>query len=292
MRIMVTGSAGQLGHELLRLPGDPGIERVGLDRRRLDVTDRAAVLDAVTDVSPDVVVNCAAFAAVDAAEADRDAAFAVNRGGAAILAEACAARRRPLIHLSTDYVFDGEKGSPYVEDDATGPLNVYGASKAAGEAAVRERLAEHLILRTSWLYGAHGGNFVKTMLRLAATQAEIPVVDDQQGCPTAAPDLAAVILVLARRAAGGDCAWGTYHCCNAGETSWFGFASAILEDQGGAARLVPVATAAFPRPASRPRRSTLDCRRLAARFGIEMRPWRAALAGVLREIKTMREVTE
>lgn len=292
MRIMVTGSAGQLGRALLQAPGNDGIERVGLDRGRLDVTDRAAVLDAMAGLAPDVVVNCAAFTAVDAAETHRAAAFAVNRDGAAILAQACAARGCPLIHLSTDYVFDGEKAAPYVEDDPTGPLNVYGASKAAGEAAVREHLAEHLVLRTSWLYGAGGGNFVASILRRAAVQAEIPVVDDQRGCPTAAPDLAAAILALARRAAAGDCVWGTYHCCNEGETSWFGFASAILEGRRDTARPVPVATAAFPRPARRPRRSTLDCRLLAARFGIALRPWRAALADVLREIGTMREVTE
>ncbi len=292
MRIMVTGSAGQLGQAVLRAPEGEGIERVGLDRGRLDITDRAAVRDALAGLAPDVVVNCAAFTAVDAAETEREAAFAVNRDGAAILAQACAARRRPLIHLSTDYVFDGEKGAPYVEDDAPRPLNVYGASKAAGEVAVREHLAEHLILRTSWLYGAGGGNFVGSILRLAATRAEIPVVDDQRGCPTAATDLAATLLTLARRAAAGNCAWGTYHCCNAGETSWFGFAAAILEGRGQATRPVPVATAAFPRPARRPPRSALDCRLLAARFGIELRPWRDALADTLREIGTMGEMTE
>lgn len=273
----------------MRRPANPGIERIGLARGRLDITDRAAVLDRLRAAAPDVVVNCAAFTAVDAAEADPAAAFAINRDGAANMAASCAALGLPLVHLSTDYVFDGEKGLPYGEDDAVAPLNVYGASKAAGEQAVRDRHAEHLILRTSWLYAAHGRNFVRTMLAMIG-RPEIRVVDDQQGCPTAASDLAATILALAERAAGPGCAWGTYHCCNAGGATWFDLASAVLQAAAVASpgapapRLVPVTTADFPRPARRPRRSVLDCRRLAASFGIEMRPWGEALADVLGEL--------
>jgi dTDP-4-dehydrorhamnose reductase len=289
LRILVTGSRGQLGREVLRAPAGEAVERVGLGE--LDIADRTAVLAAVAAASPGLVVNCAAYTAVDDAESDRDAAFRVNRDGPANLAEACARSNVPLIHLSTDYVFSGEKGAPYDEDDAVDPINVYGASKAAGEAAVRERHELHVILRTSWLYGAHGRNFVRTMLRLAESESEIRVVDDQQGSPTAAPDLAAAILRIAERATGGELLSGTYHCCNSGTTTWFGFATAIFETAifktGGspAPRLVPIATAEMPRPARRPRFSVLDCRRLAAAWGIEMRPWRAALADVLGELQ-------
>jgi len=289
MRILITGGSGQLARELMRRPAGPAIERIGLARARLDITDRAAVLDRLRDAAPDVVVNCAAYTAVDAAEADPATAFGINRDGAANMAWACAALGMPLIHLSTDYVFDGEKGTPYDEDDAVAPLNVYGASKAAGEQAVRDRHAEHLILRASWLYAAHGQNFVRTMLGMIG-RPEIRVVDDQQGCPTAASDLAAAILTLAERAAMRGCAWGTYHCCNAGSATWFALASAVFQAAALAAggtpvpRLVPVTTAEFPRPARRPHHSVLDCRRLAAGFGIEMRPWDQALAEVLGEL--------
>jgi dTDP-4-dehydrorhamnose reductase len=290
LRILVTGSRGQLGREVLRAPAGAAVERVGLGAGELDIADRAAVLAAVAATSPDLVVNCAAYTAVDAAESDRDAAFRVNRDGAANLAEACARSNLPLIHLSTDYVFNGEKGAPYDEDDAVDPVNVYGASKAAGEAAVRDRHEHHVILRTSWLYGAQGRNFVRTMLRLAQTAPEIRVVDDQQGSPTAAPDLAAAILGIAGRAPGGELRPGTYHCCNGGATTWFGFATAIFEMAGTPApRVVPIATAEMPRPARRPRFSVLDCRRLAKTWGIEMRPWRAALADVLGELQPASE---
>ena len=284
MKILVTGGGGQLGRALLTAAAGTADDCRGLDAAALDVTGRDAVLAAGAAARPDIVVNCAAYTAVDDAESHADAAFRVNRDGPAHLAEACAGASLPLIHISTDYVFDGEKGTPYTESDPVAPLGVYGASKAAGEAAVRARHERHLILRTSWLYGVDGRNFVKTMLELAATRPEIRVVDDQQGCPTAAPDLAAAILAAAGRALRRELAWGTYHCCGAGHTSWFGLASAIFDltgSRGGATpRIVPITTAEMPRPARRPRCSVLDCGRLAA-AGIALRPWREALADMV-----------
>src|SRR5690606_4610767 len=223
--ILVTGAGGQVGRELLRIGTARGARIVGLARTELDVSDADAVHAALAAHRPTLVVNAAAFTTVDRAEADPGAALAANRDGPAHLADACAALDIPLIHLSTDYVFDGTKREPYTEDDATNPLNVYGASKLAGEDEVRTRLRRHVILRTSWVFSAHGHNFVRTMLRLAQQSPALSVVADQRGCPTPAIHLAVAILDIARQLEWGrDDAWGTYHLTGRGETTWYAFA--------------------------------------------------------------------
>lgn len=288
MRILVIGSGGQVGVELMQTSWPPGSEVVGLPHSRLDITDAATVERAIRTTDCDLVVNAAGYTAVDRAESDAQAAFAVNRDGAAHVAAASASAHAPLIHLSTDYVFDGTKPRPYVESDLVAPINVYGASKAAGEADVRHYAPRHIILRTSWVYGAHGGNFVKTMLQLGRERREIRVVDDQTGSPTAAADLAAGIAEIAGKLPALTDPWGTYHLCGGGTTTWCGFARRIFElrshpDEAPVVR--PTSSADFAAPARRPANSRLDCRRIKAVFGLDRRPWQASLARVLPDIE-------
>lgn len=289
-RVLVIGRTGQVAHELGRGAWPGGLAVDFLSRAELDLARADVARDVVTAARPDIVVNAAAYTAVDAAESEREAAFAVNRDGPAALAEACAGIGAALIHYSTDYVFDGAKSGAYVEDDPTNPLSVYGASKAAGETAIRARLDRHVILRTAWVYSAVGRNFVKTMLRLGGERDRLGIVDDQVGSPTAAADIAtATIAICTQLAAGRENGFGTFHFCGGGVTSWYGFARAIF---AGAAerghrtpRLVePIATAAYPTPAVRPRNSALDCGKIARVYGIAAPPWQTALAACLDEL--------
>lgn len=288
MRLLVTGANGQVGHELVRRGG---AYVVGLDRAALDVTDREAVRRAVAEHAPDVVANAAAYTAVDRAESDEAAAFAVNRDGPAYLAAACAEAGIPLIHLSTDYVFDGTKGAPYVETDPVSPLGAYGRSKAAGEEAVRERLGPHVILRTSWVFGGHGPNFVRTMLRLMAERDELRVVADQRGNPTAAADIARAVLQVGERMEEGATAWGTFHFAGQPDTTWHGFAEAILEEvrRHGpvrAERVEPIPTSAYPTPAARPADARLGGTKISEAWGIAPPDWRPALRTVVSSLLT------
>lgn len=289
MRILIFGRIGQLGTELARRPWAPGTQLIFLDRDEVDIGNPAAVTGAIAANPCDLVINAAAYTAVDKAEAEPDAAFAVNRDGPRAMAEICRARGMPLLHVSTDYVFDGTKSTPYSEADAITPLGVYGHSKAEGEQAVRDALPEHVILRTAWVYAAHGHNFVKTMLRLAADRPELRVVADQHGCPTAAADLAMALHQLAERyAAERSLAWGTYHFTGQGETTWHGFAQAIIDlaapVTGKRPLVQAITTADYPTPARRPANSRLDCRRMTEVFGITARPWPEALAEVVAEL--------
>lgn len=286
-KMWVTGANGQVGWEFMRRAEKFGVAAVGTERAELDITDERAVSARIEKGGFDVVVNAAAYTAVDKAESEPDRAYAVNRDGPAHLAAACARANIPLIHISTDYVFDGTRQGLYVEDDPINPINVYGASKAAGEQAVREHLDRHLILRTSWVYGAHGHNFVKTMLRLAKERDELRVVADQWGCPTAAGDIAEAILSLIERPIG-ERQWGTYHYCGEGATTWQGFAEAIIAAslrQGGRHVPVrPITTADYPTPAKRPANSILDCAKLRTTFGLAPRAWKEALQDVIGEL--------
>jgi len=287
VKILILGTSGQVGDALMRASWPAGTTLAGLARPALDMADPTSIDRAVAEHAPDIVVNATAYTAVDKAESDREAAFAVNRDGPARLAALCAARGVPLIHISTDYVFDGTKPAPYGEDDPVAPVNVYGASKEAGEAAVRAAATRHVILRTSWVYAAHGANFVKTMLRLGRERPELGVVADQTGAPTAAADIAAAIVAIARRIESrpDDVPWGTYHLTGTGETTWFGFAERIFQrlerEEGRRPVLKPIATAAYPTPARRPTNSRLDCGRLRAAFGVEPPAWEASLERVL-----------
>src|SRR5580693_9299829 len=228
MKILVFGAGGQIGREVCRAAWPPRYAILPLDRKAVDITKSAAVSAMLDRETPDLAINLAAFTAVDRAESEPEAAWAVNCAGAAHIAAACDESATPLIHLSTDYVFDGRKAEPYREEDAVGPLGVYGRSKEAGERAVRAAAARHVILRTAWVFGAYGANFVKTMLRLAAQRPVLRVVADQRGCPTAATDIAAALIVIAEHIERSEAKWGTYHFAGARAVSWYGFAEAIF----------------------------------------------------------------
>jgi dTDP-4-dehydrorhamnose reductase len=278
--ILTTGGGGQLASALA---GAPGMMRVG---RPVFDFDRPETIEAAFRAArPRVVVNAAAYTAVDAAESDSEAAYRANAEGPGMLARLCAAADVPLIHVSTDYVFDGRKTTPYQETDAVDPQGVYGASKLAGEEAVRSAGGKSIVLRTAWVYAPTGKNFVRTMLAVGKTRDRLTVVADQVGCPTTAADLADAILAIIGRidAAGWDPAYGgIFHAAGSGETSWHGLAVATFEE---AARhgakvpeVVPIATADWPTPAKRPANSRLDCSRLDGVFGVKMPHWRSSLA--------------
>jgi dTDP-4-dehydrorhamnose reductase len=288
--ILVIGRTGQVAHELTRgaWPADFVVDFVG--RPEIDLGRPNEARNAVIAARPAIVVNAAAYTAVDAAQKNVDEAFAINRHGPAALAAACREIGAPLIHYSTDYVFDGTKKSPYVEDDCINPFSVYGASKAAGEAAIRARLDRHVILRTSWVYSATGNNFVKTMLRLGAERDGLTVIDDQIGSPTAAADIAgATIAICTALAAGKEDGFGTFHFTGGGTTSWYGFAQEVFagaERRGAKTRAVvqPIPAKDYPTPTPRPTNSALDCGRIARVHGVVARPWQAALSACLDEL--------
>lgn len=282
--ILVFGATGQLGRELAEQAGRRHIGLRMVDRVEADIADTAAVGRVVAAGMPALVVNAAAYTAVDRAEADPDAAFRVNAGGPGVLAGACAERGIPLLHVSTDYVFDGTKVGAYVEDDPIAPLGVYGRSKAAGEAAVRQILERHIILRTSWVYGIYGANFLKAILRLARERDELRIVADQRGCPTGTADLAEAILLIAPRLIAQERVWGTYHFAGQGATTWHGFASEIVDAQAKFTQrrppVIPITTAEYPTPARRPANSELDSSHFAAVFGIKAWEWRERMRDV------------
>ncbi len=290
-RVLVVGRNGQVARALAEAGWPEGISLSCYGRDEIDLADPANVARAIVRRAPDLVINAAAYTAVDRAESEPEAAFAINRDGAGEVAKACADLGVPLIHLSTDYVFDGLTDGAYVEEDAVNPLSVYGASKEAGEQAVREALPAHLIMRSAWIYAPEGQNFVRTMLRLARESAEIRVVDDQHGCPTAAYDIARAIVVASGRLLAGSGAFGTFHFCGLGSTSWYGFAQAIFElSEDLHPKLVAIPTSARPTPARRPANSTLDGSKFRRLYGVAGRPWRESLARCLREIAA-REAT-
>ncbi len=286
--ILVTGGSGQVATELAQRAGDR-VVRVG--RPEFDF-DRPETIEAVFHrVQPHLVVNAAAWTAVDAAETNEDAAQRANRDGPAHLARLCAAAGIPMIHISTDYVFDGAKGAPYGETDLTCPTGVYGSSKLAGEQAVSAACPQAVILRTSWVYAAVGKNFVRTMLGAALKTPTLRVVADQRGCPTNAGDLAEAILVIVAvldRTGWRDEYRGIYHATNAGETTWHGFASRIFAEAAGLGlpppEVVPLATADWPTPTKRPADSRLDNGKLERVFGVRLPPWERAVGPIVREL--------
>lgn len=283
--ILVNGVSGQLGSALARHPGVVGVGRPAFDFDRHETIEAAFAA-----VAPTLVVNAAAWTAVDAAETDPEAAARANRDGPARLAQLCAAAGIPLIHISTDYVFDGDKGAPYVETDPTNPTGAYGATKLAGEQAVLAACPQAIVVRTAWVYSATGKNFVRTMLNLGRTRDHLRIVADQRGCPTSADDLAEIVLGIARAASGGwrDEYAGVFHSCGNGETTWHGFAEAIFAEASrhGTAvpTLEPITTAEFPTPAKRPADSRLDCGKLERVFGLRQPAWQGSLARVIDKI--------
>ncbi len=283
MRVLVTGREGQLARGLLEAADGAGVQVIAVGRPELDLVDGKSVAAAVARERPDVVVNAAAYTAVDKAETEPAVARAINALGAEQVARACAAHSVPIIHISTDYVFDGTKLGAYFEDDPTGPINVYGRTKLEGEQRVVEACERHLILRTGWLHSRWGANFVKTMLRLAATRPSIGVVDDQFGSPTYTPDLASVVLATAARIVADPAGmrWGIYHAVGGGETTRLGFAREIFRcaaQQGlPVAEVTAIATSAYPTPARRPANSRLNCDRLRSQLGLELPDWRVGV---------------
>lgn len=290
MKIAVVGREGQIAHSLRTIGRARGLYVFAAGRAEVDVTRPETVGEFLDRVKPDVVVNAAAYTDVDKAESDSEHAFLVNATGAGEVARLCSEIKRPLVHISTDFVFDGSRRTPYIENDAVLPLSVYGASKAAGEMAVRHALGQHIIIRTSWVYGAHGSNFVKTMLRLGAERPELGVVTDQRGSPTSAADIADAILRIAQRLVSlpDPILWGTYHLTGAYETSWHGFAAEIFRQAAVRGATVPllksITTAEYPTLARRPAYSVLDNTKFISTFGFGLPDWRASLAGCLSEL--------
>ncbi|MCE5193110.1 dTDP-4-dehydrorhamnose reductase [bacterium] len=271
MKLLVVGADGQLGSDVVRLLS-PTVEVTALVMDELDVTDRAGLRQAVESVRPDVVVNCAAWTAVDRAETEQDAAYRVNVLGAANVAQAARRVGARVVYFSSDYVFDGTATQPYDEDAPTGPLSVYGRTKLLGEQATREANPDHLILRLAWLYGRSGHNFVRTVLRLARTKDQLRIVDDQVGCPTFTEDVVHQLWTAIEE----DCS-GTYHCVNTGRASWYGFATHIVHRLGLNIGVIPIQTVDYPSPARRPAFSVLADRKFDLEQLNVMRPWEDAL---------------
>jgi dTDP-4-dehydrorhamnose reductase len=287
MTVLVTGGAGQLAMSLSALAPARGIEVVRVGRPAFDFDQPASIASVFREVTPKLVINAAAYTAVDAAENDAEAAHRANVDGPRLLAELCAASGAKLIHVSTDYVYDGSKGAPYVESDATAPLGVYGATKLAGEQAVAASLPGATIVRTSWVYSATGKNFVKTMLGAARKTDKLRVVGDQRGCPTASDPLAEALLVVAGKLLGGwdDSYAGVFHACGGGETTWHGLAVAAFEEASAFGLRKPevaaIRTEDWPTPVKRPADSRLDCGKLARVFGAALPEWRESLRPVV-----------
>jgi len=293
MRLMIAGWQGQLAQALVdRAVARSDVTAYAVGRPALDLLEPPTVHRNLADVAPDVVINAAAYTAVDKAETEERAAYALNCEGARLLAEAAANRGVPIIHISTDYVYPGTKSGPYLESDPTGPNNVYGRTKLAGEEAVSAANPQHVILRTAWVFSAGGANFVRTMLRLASERDEVRVVDDQHGSPTYAPHLANATLDIARQLATGSHGhgegFGVFNAAGAGHTTWCEFARAVFERSrargGPHAEVTPITTADYPTPAARPANSVLDCAKLRATWNVALPPWEQGLDACMDEL--------
>lgn len=289
LRIFVAGKSGQVAQSLLSAAADDvTLELFG--RPDFDITDRQSIAAAVEAFSPDIVINAAAFTAVDQAEDEREAAFAANAEGPRFLAEVTAERSIPIIHLSTDYVFDGSASTPYRVDDQTSPLGVYGESKYAGEVAVASSNPKHIIARTAWVYGSFGKNFLKTMLRVAGSNDTLRVVHDQRGAPTSSHAIAEALLAVANKVAaeGDDAPFGLYHLVAEGEASWADFAASIFEASamhgGPVASVEAITTAEYPTKAQRPQYSVLDTSRLQEAFGLQLSDWREPVSAIVEQV--------
>lgn len=286
MKILITGCNGQVGHCLVKqLEGKA--EVLAVDKEQLDITDQAAVFSVVSEFVPDYIINAAAHTAVDKAEQEVDLSFAINRDGPMYLAEAAESCGAVMLHISTDYVFDGTGEAPYEESDAVGPQGVYGQSKLAGEQAVAKACAEHLILRTAWVFGEHGNNFVKTMLRLGQDRDALSIVGDQIGGPTYAGDIAsALITMIDYIEKEGAPQWGVYHFSGMPYASWYEFAEQIFLAAKNKSvltqtpNLTSIPTSAYPTPAKRPANSRLDCEKIDQQFGIKPSDWQASLDNI------------
>ena len=291
MKLLVVGATGQVGQATAAFGIEREYEVVGLGSKELDITQSEQVKQVIGEHQPDFVINCAAYTAVDKAEDDREACLRINTDGPANLASACSELDIPLIHLSTDYVFDGEKTAAYKETDDVKPLGVYGESKWQGEELVRQLCPNHIILRISWVFGPFGHNFMKTMLRLGAERQELSVVADQYGAPTYTGDIARVVVAIAEQlhCQVSDDLWGTYHYCGTDVTTWHRFAKVIFMEAKGFVDLQvdqvhEITTDEYPTPVTRPKNSALDCHKILYAFGIKQRPWRSGIMATLKHL--------
>lgn len=283
-KVLVFGRTGQVATELVRrAQADMVLTCLGRDQADLSGPAACAAIIAASDA--DVVINAAAYTAVDRAEEEEALASMINATAPGVMAQACADRTIPFLHISTDYVFDGSGTDSWQPEDTTAPLGAYGRSKRSGEIAVRDAAGPHVILRTSWVFSAHGANFVKTMLRLGATRDEIAVVSDQTGGPTAAADIADTLLAIARAFHAGRGVTGIYHFSGAPDVTWADFAREIFAQSGLGCRVTDIPTSAYPTPARRPANSRLDCRELIRDYRINQLDWRNSLRDVLQELK-------
>ncbi|WP_323813306.1 dTDP-4-dehydrorhamnose reductase [Cellvibrio sp. NN19] len=288
MKILVTGANGQVGYCLQQQLQAKGWNYVALTRNELNISDAHAVEKSVAEIKPTVIINAAAYTAVDKAEQEKEIAYAINRDGPANLARAAKSINAAILHISTDYVFAGDAEGSYREDAPTAPQGVYGQSKLDGEQAVIAANDKHIILRTAWVFGEHGNNFVKTMIRLGRTRDALGIVADQEGGPTYAGDIAAALLHIAQQyAENKTISWGTYHFSGLPHISWFGFAKQIFAEVQQAEiydkpipRLNAITTADYPTPAKRPANSKLDCNKLEQAFGIAPSNWQSALKNI------------
>jgi len=293
MTVFIAGHRGMLAQELLFCLRQAGLEAVSQGRPEFDISKASVIRETLLKIQPDIVINAAAYTAVDQAESDPLQAFAINRDGTAQLAETCRELGIPLIHVSTDYVFDGMADRPYREDDPPAPLCVYGDSKWQGELEVRSRQPEHFIVRTAWVYSSYGQNFLKTILRLARERDVLRIVDDQYGCPTWCRDLAWALVNMYQNAMRDRsiAAWGTYHVCSAIPTTWYEFACAIVEEARQfeplrVQELLPIPTTEYPTPAKRPAYSVLDCENALATFHLPSHAWQERVHDCLQELYT------
>jgi len=290
MKLLIIGSKGQLGSELVIECKRNDFSFLALDLPEFNITDPSQVKKTLADFMPSIVINASAYTNVDMAETEPEIAYTVNSDGPANLALSCDKNRIPIIHISTDYVFDGSKGQPYVESDPVSPLGIYGKSKEKGESKLRSILKQHIILRTSWLYSAYGNNFVKTMLKLGKEKEIIKVVSDQYGCPTCAADLAEAVVDISKQITQNfKIAWGTYHYCGLGITTWHEFAKAIFEiasqyQNYKVSSVEAITTAQYPTKTKRPAFSALDCGLFKKHFGINIKPWQESLEKTIERI--------
>ncbi|MDQ0199066.1 dTDP-4-dehydrorhamnose reductase [Neobacillus ginsengisoli] len=280
MKVVVTGAKGQLGQDVVLELARKNHEAIGADREQLDVTNETSVQAFISDIKPDVILHCAAYTNVDAAEENEDAAYQVNALGTEYLAKAAKLVGAKMLYVSTDYVFDGTATDPYETDEATKPIGAYGRTKLAGEELLKKNLEQFFIVRTSWVFGVYGQNFVKTMLRLGAERGEVGVVHDQVGSPTYTVDLARFMVELMETEK-----YGIYHASNSGVCSWYEFAVEIFKQAGMKVTVNPLTTEQFPRPAARPKYSVLSKKKIEEQGLSPLRDWKEALAAYLEEVK-------
>lgn len=286
MKVLVTGAAGQLGKDIVLLLKKKGCEVLACDRSTLDITDEARCQTIVSEFLPDVIIHSAAYTAVDAAENDAEGAYKVNAVGSRNMAVAAEKVKAKLVYISTDYVFDGQSSKPYHEYDNTDPISIYGKSKRAGEILTQTLSSRYFIVRTSWVYGLHGNNFVKTMLKLSQEKPLLQVVNDQKGSPTYTVDLATFLFELIQTEK-----YGVYHASNSGSCTWYEFTKAILEEAADVlgiqviASLEPCKTEQFQRPAPRPQNSVMEHISIRTNGFTDLRPWREGLSSFLRELR-------